>query len=143
MSTKEDKKLVQDLIKDWNALNGDEAKLRALCDKYLAPSYVRHSSSGDLDREKQIQTFMSLISAIPYNITIDDLVAEDDKVVMRYTGKGTHKGTFMGVPPSGKKVVQTAIMISKIAGGKIVEEWEQFDTMSFMTQLGAIPAPKK
>jgi len=56
---------------------------------------------------------------------------------------GTHKGEFMGIPPTNKKVTISAITIDRIAGGKYVEEWLRFDTLDFMQQLGIVPTPKK
>jgi predicted ester cyclase len=70
---------------------------------------------------------------------LEDLIAEGDKVVWRYTFRGTHQGEFMGVPATGKVVTYTGIIISRIAGGKFVEDWESFDALGLMQQLGAIP----
>ena len=69
----------------------------------------------------------------------EDVFAEGDRVVVRFTAKGTHKGDLMGVAPSGKPIVVTGISIVRIAGGKIVEEWESFDQLGMMQQIGAIP----
>ena len=83
-----------------------------------------------------------LRSAFPdFKATIDDLVAEGDKVVIRQTWTGTHKGEFMGVPPTGKSVSFGVIDILRIAGGKVVEHWGLMDSMSLMQQLGASPTP--
>jgi steroid delta-isomerase-like uncharacterized protein len=82
----------------------------------------------------------SLRAAFPDGrVTIEDMIAEGDKVVTRYNSRGTHKGDFMGIPATGKKVAVTGIVISRIAKGKIAEEWEEFDALGFMVQLGAIP----
>jgi steroid delta-isomerase-like uncharacterized protein len=83
-----------------------------------------------------------LRSAFPdFNATIDDILAEGDKVVIRMTWSGTQKGEFMGVPATGKRVSFGVIDIIRIANGKLVEHWGQMDSMSLMQQLGAIPAP--
>jgi predicted ester cyclase len=83
-----------------------------------------------------------LRNAFPdFKATIDDIVAESDKVVIRMTWSGTHKGEFMGIPATGKRVSFGVIDIMRIAGGKLVEHWGQTDTMGMMQQLGAIPAP--
>ena len=77
-----------------------------------------------------------------FQATIDDIVAEGDKVVVRQTWTGTHTGgEFMGVPPTGKSMSIGVIDIIRIAGDKFVEHWGQMDTMAMMQQLGAIPAP--
>ncbi len=85
-----------------------------------------------------------LYSAFPdIHLTIDDMVAEGDKVAVRITMTGTHKGEFMGIPPTNKKVTIWAINIYRIAGGKIVEELGKADTLGLMQQLGVVPTPKK
>ena len=71
------------------------------------------------------------------------MVAEGDKVAYRWTLTGTHKGEFEGIPPTNKKVTVWAISISRIAGGKIVEDWSRVDTLGLMQQLGVVPTPKK
>jgi predicted ester cyclase len=72
--------------------------------------------------------------------TIEDIIAEGDKVVIRFTFRATHKGEYQGVPATGKQVKETGILIFRIASGKIVEVWEEADELGFMRQLGAIPA---
>jgi predicted ester cyclase len=61
----------------------------------------------------------------------------------RITLRGTHQGEFMGIPPTGRQVTFTGIHISRVAGGKIAEEWGQFDALGMMQQLGVIPAPEQ
>jgi predicted ester cyclase len=73
------------------------------------------------------------------HVTVEDLIAEGDKVVSRYTFRATHQGEFMGVPPTGKGMTVSGIMISRFAGGKWVEDWDSPDALSLMQQLGAIP----
>jgi predicted ester cyclase len=70
--------------------------------------------------------------------TIDDQIAEGDKVVTRWTFRSTHKGKFMGIAPTGKRVTITGINIHRIEGGKIVELWRQKDVLGLMQQLGAV-----
>ncbi|MDQ3808887.1 MAG: ester cyclase [Chloroflexota bacterium] len=74
-------------------------------------------------------------------LTIDDMIAEGDKVVTRFTGSGTHRGDFMGVAPTGKQAAAGAISIVRVAGGKVTEEWDQLDLLGLLQQLGAIPVP--
>lgn len=73
--------------------------------------------------------------------TIEDQIAEGDKVVSRLTIRGTHKGEFMGIPPSGRQFTVELIDIHRISGGKVVERWGIFDQLGMMQQLGVIPAP--
>jgi steroid delta-isomerase-like uncharacterized protein len=74
-------------------------------------------------------------------LSIEDLVVEGDKVVSRVTYRGTHTGDMMGIPPTGKPVTVSAIIIDQCANGKIVESWRLFDQMGMMQQLGLVPAP--
>ena len=72
--------------------------------------------------------------------TVEDMIAEGDKVVSRLTFRGTHTGEMMGIPPTGKSVRMSEIIIDRLADGKIVESWRLFDQMGMMQQLGVIPA---
>ena len=74
-------------------------------------------------------------------VTIEDLIAEGDKVVCRFTASGTHQGEFMGIPPTGKQFTIMEIRIYRITGWKIVECWGLFDEMGMMRQLGLVPPP--
>ncbi len=76
-------------------------------------------------------------------MTVEDQVAEGDKVVTRWTARGTHTGDFMGVPPTGRATVTTGIGIDRYQDGKVVESWNQFDALSLMQQLGVIPASEQ
>ncbi len=69
------------------------------------------------------------------------MIAEGDKVVIRQTWSGTHKGEFMGIPATGRRVSIAVIDIIRVADGRFVEHWGQLDLMGMMQQLGAIPAP--
>lgn len=80
------------------------------------------------------------MSAFPdLHLTIDDMVAERDKVVARVRWTGTHQGDYRGIAPTGKQVTFTAITIYRIVGGKVVEVWEEGDSLGLMQQLGIIP----
>ena len=76
-----------------------------------------------------------------YRDTVDDLVAEGDKVVVRWTFRGTHPGEFQGVPPTGKQVTIIGISIFRIVGNKVVEDWTIIDLLGLLQQLGVIPPP--
>jgi len=80
-----------------------------------------------------------MLAAFPdYQTVIDDLVAEGDKVAARITMSGTHSGSFMGIPATGKHVLFTGMYIARIADGKIVEHWGEEDAVSLLQQLGAL-----
>ena len=74
-------------------------------------------------------------------VAADHQVAEGDYVVTRWTARGTHDGELFGVAPTGKSVAITGITIVRVSGGKIVEDYTQWDALGLMTQLGAVPAP--
>ena len=82
-----------------------------------------------------------LLRAYPdLHVTVEDLIAEDDKLVARNTVTGTHQGEYMGVPPTGKSVTYNEIFIVRFANGRITETWGVVDVLSQMKQLGVIQA---
>jgi steroid delta-isomerase-like uncharacterized protein len=107
-----------------------------------APDFVQYDAppgiSPDLAGHEQLMT--ALWTAFPDAHQVnDELIAEGDQVVERYTVHGTHRGEFMGIPPTGKQVRVTGIGIDRIKDGKIVETWLSMDLLSLMQQLGVIP----
>ena len=115
----------------------------SLLDDILAESYVDHNPfpGQEPGREGIKQTLNTMLAAFPdLSVTVEDQIADGDKVVSRWTGTGTHSGEFMGIPATGNKVTVTGMGIDRIAGGKIVEHWEEFDAMAMMQQLGVIPS---
>jgi len=140
MSTEQNKAMARQMIEDIFS-RGDLSRV----DEYLAPDFVEREElppglPGGREGVKQLTAILR--SAFPdFKATIDDLVAEGDKVVIRHTWTGTHRGEFMGVPPTGKSVSFGVIDIIRIAGGKVVEHWGLMDSMSLMQQLGASPPP--
>jgi steroid delta-isomerase-like uncharacterized protein len=73
-------------------------------------------------------------------ITVEDALEIGDRVVRRISFTGTHRGPFLGVPPTGRRVVGRATVILRIRDGKIAEEWEMSDLLGLLQQLGAVPA---
>ena len=140
MSTEQNKALVCQMVEEiFNRGNV------SLADEFLAPDFVEREElppgiPSDREGVKQL-TIMMRSAFSDFKATIDDVIAEGDKVVIRQTWSGTHKGEFMGIPPTGKSVSFGVIDIIRIAGGKFVEHWGQMDSMGMMQQLGAIPAP--
>lgn len=77
-----------------------------------------------------------LRSAFPdLSLTIEEMIAERDKVAVRFTARGTHRGEFAGVPPSGNRVAWEVVSIIRIAEGKVAERWSQSDALGLMQQL--------
>lgn len=77
------------------------------------------------------------------HITIEDQIAEGDRVVTRWTGRGTHRGDLMGVPPSDNRVTVAGVTINRISDGKIAESWDNYDALGMMRQVGAIHSPEQ
>ena len=140
MSTEQNKALVRQMVEEiFNRGNMSRA------DEFLAPEFVEREELPPgiaRDREGVKQLTAMFRSAFPdFKATIDDIVAEGDKVVIRQTWSGTHQGEFMGVPPTGKSISINVIDIIRIAEGQFVEHWGVMDQMAMMQQLGVIPAP--
>jgi len=76
------------------------------------------------------------------HFTIDEQIAEGDKVVTRWTGHGTNKGELLGMPATGKSSTVSGIAVDRLANGKIAESWGIFDQFGMMQQLGVIPTPE-
>lgn len=115
----------------------------AVADELLASDIVSHTPLGEADGLESAKQFSAMLrAAFPdLHITIEDLVSEDDKVAARWTCRGTHEGQFQGMPPTGKQVEISGITISRIANGKIIEQWANPDVLGLMQQLGAVPMP--
>ena len=77
-----------------------------------------------------------------WNITLEDQIAEGDKVATRWAASATHTGPLMGMPPTGKKVRVTGVNVARFAAGKIAESWFNFDMLTLLRQVGAIPTPE-
>ena len=113
-----------------------------IADDYTA--YLPGAGEPLRGRAGRKQANMLHLVAFPdLHLTIEDEIAEGDKVVQRLTMRGTHHGEFMGTPATGKQVRYTGIHISRIAGGKIVEQWAEFDALVILQQLGVMPAPRQ
>ena len=139
MSTEENKAILRRIIEEiWN--KGD----LAVVDELIATNYVYHvpgpggQEVKDPDGLKQHVT-MARTAFPDFHITIEDMVAEGDKVACRFTWRGTHKGEMMGIAPTGKQVTAAGIVISHIVGGKEVELWESIDQLGMMQQMGVVP----
>ena len=143
MAAKEIKALERRLYEEYN--KGNVAVLAVIDELYSADT-IQHSSTGaDIRGIKNYKQHVSeFCNAFPdLYFTINDIVAEGDKVAVRLTGTDTNKGAFRGIPPTNKKVTVWMIQIDRIVGGKFVEGWSRYDTFGLMQQLGLIPTPGK
>jgi steroid delta-isomerase-like uncharacterized protein len=111
-------------------------------DELMASDYVLHSAP-DVRGPEGVKHFVTMYrTAFPdYTCTIDDQIAEGDKVVTRWTVRGTQQGELMGIPPTGKPVALPGVVIDRIANGQLVETWLQADLLGMLEQLGVVPAP--
>ena len=113
-----------------------------LIDNFVAPDYIDHSKN--IGREGLKQLFVMGLKAFPdWHETIEDIIAEGDKVWVRLTYTGTHNGEFMGLSPTGKKIASTAVDIYRIINGKLAEYWNVTDNLNIFKQVGAIEITEK
>ncbi len=119
----------------------------AVTEEAFAPNLVFHSPIRPEPMrgpEALKQWVTRLHAGFPdIHITIEDLFAEGDKVMARWTWRGTHQGEFEGLPPTGKQVTARAIEIYRFAGGKVEEVWLELDPMHLLQQLGIMPPMEK
>jgi predicted ester cyclase len=116
----------------------------ALLDEVVDPAGIDHAAPPGMPEtfEATKQFLGMLITAFPdLRYTIDQEVAEGDKVVQRVSVSGTMKGDFMGIPATGKHATWSEIHITRFANGKIVEHWANIDQLGMLQQLGVIPMP--
>ena len=114
-------------------------------DLLLAPDIAYHGppSIGDFQGRDAFKQMLTVFrSAFPgYQTTVDDLIAEGDRVAALHTHSGTHRGEFLGIPPTGKSATTQGIEIFRVHNGQIVEFWHMDDIMSLVQALGGIPSP--
>ena len=114
-----------------------------LVDEICSPEFVNHSAPPGIPADREgikIVTAMFRRAFPDSYFTVEDMVAEGDKVATRKTFHGTHGGEFMGIPPSGRSVSMGPIDIVRISGGRVVEHWSMGDTLGMMQQQVVIPS---
>jgi steroid delta-isomerase-like uncharacterized protein len=106
----------------------------------FAEGYVRHSSEGsDQTRAEFRATLESLYDAFPdLEVTVEDLVATDVRAAYRWASTGTHKGEYMGIPPTNRRLTAAGITFSRIDDGLVVEEWTSWNKATILRLLGII-----
>ncbi len=131
----ENKALLQRVVEE--GLNKHDI---AFIDEIYADCVYRSPATGELKGEPLKKFFTSILAAFPDGLwTIEEQVAEGDKVVTRWSFVGTHQGELMGMAPTGKRVTGSGILMDRIVEGKVIEEREEWDTLGMMQQLGAVP----
>ena len=123
----------------WN-----QGKL-ALIDELTASNAIYHDPNvpggqytGPAGEKQFVQIYRAAFPDV--HITVEDQLAESDKVVTRWTATGTHKGDLMGIPPTNKRATVTGVDIARFHDGKVVEAWVSYDMHGMMQQLGVVPS---
>lgn len=113
-------------------------------DAFVAPNVIDHSlppgAPGEIEGVRQ--TIAMFLTAFPdLHLTLEDIIAEGDKVVVRWTMRGTHQGASLGMPPTGKQFTLPGISLVRLDGGMAAETWVSYDQLVMLQQLGLAPAP--
>jgi len=137
MSLEKNKAIVRRFTEEFNKRN------LAVLDEFLAPDGVNHTHQlRGLENAKQF--FTMLIKGFPdFQFTIEDMIAEGDKVWVRFKETGTHTGDYFGLAPTGKKITVSAVHNFRIVNGKVVESFSVSDDLAFYKQLGVIEPTEK
>lgn len=144
--TAENKKRAQAYLDAYE--NHNEGTIENLED-YVAEAVVNHNpvSGDEMEPEEQrgIEAFRRHAEAIlegfsDLSFDVQDMIAEDDKVMVRLVLRGTHDGRAMGVEPTGKEVTFSSIIVYRFEDGKIVERWGESNSLGFLQQIGALPS---
>ena len=139
MSFEENKALVRRLVEEfWNQGN------TAAADELMtADATIILPGRGQVSKENFKAFAVTLRGAFPdWHTTLEEMIAEDDQVAERWTGRGTHQGEFQGIAPTGRQVTVPGFVFYRLASGKITEFRGLFDGLSMLQQLGAIPDQK-
>jgi steroid delta-isomerase-like uncharacterized protein len=141
MSAEESKVVVGRFWGVWEEGNID------LVDELLAPDYVNHTpaSPDQPTGPEGVKGVVTMFrSAMPdLRVVIEDMIAEGEKVAVRYTLEGTHEGELFGIPPTGKRLSIKSIAVERVSGGKIREHWRITDSLDMMQQLGVMEQPSE
>ena len=124
-------------------IEGFNAQDLDMIDELFDPHYVLHvPGSPDLEGPEALKQMVaeSLATLSEPVLTVDDMVAERNKVATRWTMTAIHSGDFMGVPPTDQRITMQGMVIDRFVGGKVVEGWDFFDMYGVMKQMGAIPS---
>lgn len=134
MNRTEKEKLILKMFEIWN--HG----LLEIINEVFSPDYIGHYPHTEMVGIEEITGMVRFIrGAFPdWNEELKDMIIGDDKVVVRFVGKGTHNGYFIDIAPTGNKIEVEEIAIFRIQDAMIVEQWGVFDSYKMMDQLGAI-----
>jgi steroid delta-isomerase-like uncharacterized protein len=136
MSVEENKAIIRRWVEGLNKHD------TSIVDQLISDDYVFHGPGGQEVKgpESFKQLAVASLAGLPdAHYAIDDMVAEGDKVSVRYTMTATHKGEYRGIPPTGKRITVTSAFFYRLAGGKIVEALPYSDSLTLYQQLGVTP----
>jgi predicted ester cyclase len=140
MSSEQNKAIVRRFVEEGINQSNETVFLDLLApdvvDHYAMPGLPPGREGWNLNRKLLRAAFPDAVWAE------EDMIAEGDRVVGRYILRGTHQGEFLGIAPTGAKIVVSNIHMCRIKDGKIVEHWGHGDDLGMMQQLGALPAPE-
>ena len=128
------KKTVRSLFEDRINAGKLDTLADLISDEYVGPQGER----GPAGMAKPVGALVRAFPDIRY--TIDELMAEDDRVAIRWTWRGTHRGAFQGFPASNRPVENAGTATFQLRSGKIVRQWQLTDRLGFLQQIGAVPA---
>ena len=136
MSTEENKALMR---RFWEGVFNQ--KNLEVIDEVCTADMAYHGPTGPIQGREAFKQFIAMyLNAFPdFHITIEDMVAEGDRVAVRQTTTATHQGELMGIPPTGKRISISGIHITRVVEGKGVEDWGSDDMLGLLQQLGVIP----
>ena len=139
--SEENKDLARRYLEEvWDKGNVD------LIDELFSTDFVRHGPPAVEGEVRGPEGFKGLVSTYhagfpDFRVTIDEMIAEGDRVVSRWTVRGTHQGELLGNAPTGNQVTFSGYLFDRISGGKIEEEWVDYDTLHVMQEIGGVPRP--
>lgn len=114
-----------------------------VADELIAPTYTHHDTAtpdvgrGPESEKKRVTMYRNAFA--DFRLTIEDIIAEGETVMARWTCRGAHKGELNGIAPTGKQISISGVTVARVASGKIVEGWVNWDALSLMQQLGVVP----
>jgi steroid delta-isomerase-like uncharacterized protein len=117
-----------------------------LVDELAVEDYAEHDplpgqGNGRADLKRRVESLCAAFAPDVY--TVEDVISEGDRVVVRWTSRGTHTGEFMGMPPTGRDFQISGIDIYRLREGRLAEHWHVVDQLSLMMQLGLLPQPSE
>ena len=138
MGIEENKEVVKGFLEAVSSIQGDLEKIDTL-DKFFSPEFVHRSGDANLDQIKL--AWQMAYTAFPdMKHEIHDIIAEGEKVVVRFTTTGTHKGYLGNIPPSNNKFSYSTTETCRVSSGKIQEAWASSDFLTLYQQIGVLPS---